>query len=81
MKVSDKLGDLYADYYDVGGGVSQKRAVAARQSIAPIKAVLPKPPYGKLLDVGAGEGAVLAELDAAAFANELYGVEISHSGV
>ena len=81
MKISDKLGDLYGDYYDLGGGVAQKRAVAARQTIEHIKTVLPKPPYGKLLDVGAGEGAVLAELDAAAFAKELYAVEISQSGV
>jgi hypothetical protein len=37
MKVSDKLGDLYGGYYDLGGGVAQKRAVAARQTIGHIK--------------------------------------------
>lgn len=81
MKVSDKLGDLYGDYYDLGGGLAQKRAVAARQTIGHIKAVLPNPPYGKLLDVGAGEGSVLAELDSTAFAKDLYAVDISQSGV
>lgn len=81
MKVSDKLGDLYGDYYDLGGGVAQKRAVAARQTIAHIKAMLPESPYENLLDVGAGEGSVLAELDRASFAKDLYAVEISQSGI
>lgn len=81
MKVSDKLGDLYGNYYDLSGEVANKRAIAARQTIEHIKAVLPKPPYGKLLDIGAGEGAVLAELDSASFAQELHAVEISQSGV
>ena len=81
MKVSDKLGDLYGRYYDLGGNLAKKRAVAARQTIEHIKSLLPNPPYGKLLDIGAGEGSVLAELDRISFAKELHAVEISQSGV
>lgn len=81
MKVSDKLGDLYGDYYDLGGSLAQKRKVTARQTIGHIKTLLPDPPYGRLLDIGAGEGSVLEELDIAAFAEELHAVEISLSGI
>lgn len=81
MKVSDKLGDLYGNYYDAAGQVAQKRAIAARQTVEHIAALLPHRPYKSLLDIGAGEGAVLAELDRMDFAHELHAVEISESGI
>jgi predicted TPR repeat methyltransferase len=80
MKTSDRLGEMYADYYD-DPRVLQKREITARQTAQHIASMLPAPPYGSLLDVGAGEGSVLEELSRRNFTDELHAVEISESGV
>lgn len=79
MQVSDKLSEMYDGYYD--SEVAKKREIAARQTIAHIKRLLPDFPYHRLIDIGAGEGSVLAELDRNMFAKELYAVEISQTGI
>ncbi|MDB4912889.1 MAG: SAM-dependent methyltransferase protein [Gemmatimonadetes bacterium] len=81
MKVSDKLSDLYRDYYELGSTVAAKREIAARQSVDHLRALLPNTPYACVLDVGAGEGATLAEMARTGFATELAAVEISDTGV
>src|SRR5947207_12994992 len=81
MRISDKLGDMYGNYYELDGRVALKRAVAARQTVRHITALLPDAPYKSLLDIGAGEGAVLAELHKIGFAQELHALEISESGI
>lgn len=81
MKVDDKLVDLYSGYYEGNSAVAQKRAITAVQTVQHIQALLSHPPYDSLLDVGAGEGSVLAALSQAKFANGLHAVEISGSGV
>lgn len=80
MGVSQDLTALYGDYYETGA-VAEKRAIAARQSVAHLRALLPGAPYASVLDVGAGEGAVLAEMDRTGFAHELSAVEISPSAL
>jgi SAM-dependent methyltransferase len=79
VQVSEKLSKLYGSYYD--GSVTEKRGIAARQTVTHIQRLLRNPPYGRLIDVGAGDGAVLALLDQVAFAHELHAVDISSSGV
>lgn len=80
MKVSDKFEQLYGVYY-TSGSVAQKRTITARQTSEHIQKLLPNVPYGKLIDIGAGEGAVLTALDDISFSKELHAVEISQSGV
>jgi hypothetical protein len=79
VKVSDKLLGEYAGYYDKEG-LSSKRTLAAAQSVAHLRALAPTP-VGSLLDIGAGEGAVLSELSRSGFARDLHAVEISESGL
>lgn len=79
MKVSDELSELYRDYYD--DAVAAKRAIAARQTVAHLCDLLPEQHYETLIDIGAGEGAVLAELERRGLAGELHALEISESGV
>jgi len=79
MEVRQTLGDLYRDYYD--GAVAAKRAIAARQTVSHLFDLLPHRPYHSVIDIGAGEGAVLAELEKHAFATELHALEISESGI
>ena len=79
VKVSNKLLDEYAGYYGKEG-LSSKRALAAAQTVEHIRSLFPAQ-VDSLLDVGAGEGAVLNELDRTGFAQELHAVEISASGL
>lgn len=81
MKINDKLTGLYEDYYLENSPLMKKRKIAAEQTATHIEALLPKKPYGTMLDIGAGEGSVIAELSKRNFAKELHAVEISKSGV
>jgi hypothetical protein len=81
MKVSDRLGHFYDGYYH-DSSVLNKRQISARQTVAHLRSLLPPAatPFRSLLDVGAGDGAVLAELERVGVASELHAVEISESG-
>jgi ubiquinone/menaquinone biosynthesis C-methylase UbiE len=81
MRISDKVDGYYQDYY-ADGRVGLKRAIAARQTVAHLLTLTPlaSRPYSSIIDVGAGDGAVLAEMEAQGVASELHAVEISESG-
>jgi hypothetical protein len=79
MKVSDKLSDLYAGYYG-DANLGRKREITARQTLDHVTAMLPSGRYRTALEVGAGEGSVLAEMDRRGIADNLHAVEISESG-
>ena len=79
MKVDDSLADLYTGYYDVN--VAEKRSISAEQTVSHMAQLLPSTSYSSLIDVGAGEGSVLAVLERLGIASELYALEISSSGV
>lgn len=80
MRTNADLMNMYDDYYS-DGVVAEKRAIAARQSVAHIRAVAGTQNFSSVIDIGAGEGAVLSELYASGFAKDFSAVEISHSGV
>ncbi|WP_246711490.1 class I SAM-dependent methyltransferase [Rhizobium leguminosarum] len=80
MSTNTELMDMYEDYY-ADGAVAEKRAIAARQSLGHILKVAPGRTYDKVIDIGAGEGAVLSELSASGIATSLAAVEISKSGI
>ena len=79
MDVSDELKKTYDDYY-LDGTVQKKREVSARQTFEHLKALAPGQPHRSVIDIGAGDGAVLAELEANHFGEDLAAVEISESG-
>lgn len=79
MKISDKLNDVYSDYYH-SEKVLNKRVISARQTVAHIMDIVPKKHFRSIIDIGAGEGSVLQSLDESGLADELYAVEISQSG-
>lgn len=80
MRTDAGLMNMYDDYYS-DGVVAEKRAIAARQSVAHIRTVAGNQKFDSVIDIGAGEGAVLAELHASGFAKDFSAVEISPSGV
>ena len=72
---------LYSDYYRPNSSLEHKRNLSADATVEHIKAVTKPRKWKSLLDVGAGNGSVLAKLDSVGLADELYAVEISQSGV
>ena len=80
MKISDKLQDVYEGYYEDNNNLDKKRAIAARQTIEHLCQMVPEGPQ-KLLDIGAGNGSLLAEFDQISYATELHAIEISPSGL
>ena len=61
MKVSDKIADMYDGYY-ADGQVRVKREITARQTVKHIEAMLGSKGFRNLIDIGAGDGAVLADI-------------------
>ncbi|RDB07602.1 class I SAM-dependent methyltransferase [Runella aurantiaca] len=60
---------------------AQWREIGARQKADDIIKLCQKFNFKKVLDVGAGDGAVLKELDSRGFTENLHAVEISGSGI
>jgi len=79
MKSSAAIEQLYKNYYD--DEVGRKRTVTARQTVGHIASIVRESPVERLLDIGAGDGAVLEELQRRAFARSLHAYEISESGL
>jgi SAM-dependent methyltransferase len=79
MSQSLELRSFYEDYYNEA--VSRKRSIAAKQTVDHISSLCGTASLGKVLDVGAGDGAVLAEIEKRKMATELHAVEISSSGI
>ena len=79
MEVSDDLKEMYGNYY-LDEKVLMKRKIAARQTLDHINSILPRKTYRSVIDIGAGDGSVLEEIDKANVSDELHAVEISESG-
>ena len=81
--MADLLGDtykrLYENYYDAG--ITDHRGLVARDTLSHILAVIGEDRFGTALDVGAGEGSLLAALNSAHIAEKLHALEISESGL
>jgi predicted TPR repeat methyltransferase len=73
--------ELYAGYYSHAHGPLLKREISAVQSVDCMLAAIGARTPHRLLDVGAGDGNVLAQLDAKEVSAELYAVEVSASGI
>ena len=79
MNQSLELQAFYENYYD--DVVGQKREITARQTVDHIVALCKGTGLGTVLDVGAGDGAVLCEIERRGLATEMSAVEISSSGI
>ena len=78
--LSERYRALYQNYYRTDE-VAAKRALSALDALANIHAVVGPGPFGRVIDVGAGEGSLLQILNEIEFARELYALEIAQSGV
>jgi ubiquinone/menaquinone biosynthesis C-methylase UbiE len=78
MSQSAELRDFYDGYYN--DFVAAKRALAAKQSVDHLEQ-LGGQNLGRLLDVGAGDGSVLQQIESRRIAAKLDAVEISSSGI
>ena len=79
MKISDKLSTVYGDYYR-DQQVLRKREISGRQAMMHLLSILPQKKYESILDVGAGDGSVLSQIEKNRFSENLHAVEISKSG-
>ena len=79
MEISDALKELYGDYY-LDERVLIKRRIAARQTLDHLNSILPCKNYRSIIDIGAGDGSLLEELNKINVSGELHAVEISESG-
>ena len=80
MEVGKQYADMYENYYS-GNEVNIKREIAARQTLGHIVEVTDGRRFEKVLDIGAGNGSVLQELESSDICSEFSAVEISKSGV
>jgi ubiquinone/menaquinone biosynthesis C-methylase UbiE len=79
IRISDHLQGNYEDYYE--GGDSAWRRLGAMGKADNIISLCSDLPRSSILEIGAGEGAILKRLSELNFGDELYALEISPSGV
>lgn len=78
FSVSEPLQQHYASYYD---GPSEWRLLGAEDKAANVVALCAAIPHGSVLEIGAGEGALLARLAELDFAHDLHALDVSPSAV
>lgn len=78
-KVSDRLKTNYDGYYEEGD--SELRRLCAFAKADNIVALCKDLPRRSVLEIGAGEGSILKRLSELNFGEQLYGLEISSTGV
>ena len=78
IRIKDDLVRNYKDYYS---GTSEWRNVTAISMADNIVSMCADLPHNLILDIGAGEGAVLQRLAELKFGDKYFAVEISQSGV
>ena len=79
ITLSDHLKGNYEDYYE--GGDSEWRRLGAMGKADNIVSLCKSLPQDSVLEIGAGEGAILKRLSELKFGKKLYALEISTSGV
>jgi ubiquinone/menaquinone biosynthesis C-methylase UbiE len=82
--VSQYLVDNYKNYYQEGNhpeGDAEWRRIGAIPKVDNIMALCRDIPHTSILEVGAGEGSVLNRLAETGFAEKLYAIDISESGI
>jgi ubiquinone/menaquinone biosynthesis C-methylase UbiE len=80
IRISERLADNYRDYYSAQGETEWRR-LGALDKVDNIVRLCAELPHRSVLEIGAGEGAILQRLSEVGFAQQLYGIDISASGV
>ena len=78
FEVSERLKCKYDHYYD---GQREGRRLVAIEKVAAIVSLCMGYPHGRILEIGCGEGSVLARMAEICFGEALYGLDISRSGI
>jgi len=79
FEASADVTSQYSDYYEDGS--SEWRRLSAIDKVDNIVSLCADLPHASVLEIGAGDGSILQGLHDRNFGEELYGVEISESGV
>lgn len=79
--LDDEYKLLYSGYYRSGSSLEHKRNLSAESTLDHVRAVVGQRYWDRLIDVGAGNGSVLAKIEEVGWASELYAVEVSETGV
>jgi ubiquinone/menaquinone biosynthesis C-methylase UbiE len=79
LAVGDHVRGKYQDYYEQGE--SEWRRLCAVDKADNIVSLCHKLPHSSILEIGAGEGAILKRLSDLGFGEKLHAIEISSSGV
>lgn len=79
LGVSDRYHELYEDYYEHQD--PRWRALGAQEKFNSLQALCGQEPRARVLEIGAGDGAISALMDAAGFCDELCVLDISSSGI
>ncbi|MCW9014370.1 MAG: class I SAM-dependent methyltransferase [Gammaproteobacteria bacterium] len=79
FKVRKDLVSNYEDYYAAGD--SEWRRLGALDKSDNIVSLCKRLKIKSVIEIGAGEGAVLQQLSIKGFSDELYGIDISETGV
>lgn len=79
LKISAHLQSNYEDYYEEGD--SEWRRLGALDKADNIQSLCKGLPINSVIEIGAGEGSVLKRLSELNFAQDLYALEISPTGV
>lgn len=77
--VREELRQHYSGYY--ADGVSEWRRIGARGKAENLFALCRGVPHDSVLEIGAGDGALLAEMEAARFGSRLHALDISESAI
>jgi len=79
ISTSENLINIYERYHEQG--ISEWRKLAAFDKAKHILALCQNIKHEKVIEVGAGDGSVLARLEEACFAKEMFALEIAESAV
>lgn len=79
LGISKKLQDNYSNYYEVGA--SEWRRLGAQGKVGNIRRLCAGIRHSVVIEIGAGDGAVLRQLSEQNFAVKYFAVEVSESGV
>jgi len=81
LQVASASPDVRARYTDYYAGPSAWRAIGARDKASSVERLCRAIPHATLLEVGCGDGALLADLAERRFARSSIGVDVSRSAV
>ncbi len=79
IEISKKFKNEYDNYYS--DETKEWRELGAKDKVNNIVSITKKYRFKSLLEVGAGDGSILEELNRIDFCENLYGIEISSSGI